>query len=289
MRMKLAFLALALTIEFGVAAQPRLNAASAIVVDTHGTVLIDKNADVVRPIASISKLLVGSVMIAKLPNADSRGYSLSTLDSITINGSERDLMFGLRPKHDRKVQRGSSYTPEQLLHISLISSNNIATAALALQLGLDDVIVETNAKVQQLGLYTVNITEPTGLSRANVASARDLATFGMSVAYTDLAKISVMPQYVVGKTTYNSTNVFTRLEGWYPLVQKTGFTNPAGRCMLLVVEIQHQVYSIVLLGAASQQGIWQDIVNIRKFLGDEGFTEPRIGRGPVNKRTGGRP
>ena len=269
-------------------AQPRLNAASAIVLDVNGDVQLEKRADEVRPIASISKLLVGSVMIAKLPTIPNAELDLGALDVVTITGAERDLMFGLRPRHDRKVTRGSSYTPEQLLNISLISSNNVATAALALRLGLGDVISETNERLQAAGLHSISISEPTGLSRANVASARDLASFALSVTYTDLARISVTPQYTIGKVTYNSTNVFTRLDGWQPLVQKTGYTKPAGRCMVLVLEVRHRLYAIVLLGAKSQPEIWQDVVSIRKFLGDEGFVEPKIARA-VNSRRGGRP
>jgi D-alanyl-D-alanine endopeptidase (penicillin-binding protein 7) len=267
-------------------AQPQLNSSAAIVMDATGTVVLQKSADTIRPIASISKLLVGSVMITRLPIAGD--LSLTGVESITVNGSEYDLMFGLRPKHDRKVAKGSTYTAEQLLNISLISSNNIATAALARQLGLPTIIEETNLHAQQLGLTSVYLVEPTGLSRENVASARDLATFAFTVVDTDLARISVTPQYTVEKATYNSTNVFTKLPSWSVLVQKTGFTNAAGRCMLLVLEIQQQRYAIVLLGAPTQQAIWKDVVSIRKYLGDSGFTEPRI-TPAVNKRRGGRP
>lgn len=262
-------------------AQPKLNAQAAIVIDTTGRVVVAKNPDTVRPIASISKLLVGSVMIEKLPTAT--GNPFLEVERVSITGAERDLMFGLLPRHDRKVKRGNSFTPEELLHISLISSNNITTSALALELGLDDIIHETNERLHRQGLTTVQIAEPTGLSRANVASARDLAAFGMSVTYTDLARISTTPQYTVGKVTFNSTNAFTRLPDWNVLVQKTGYTRPAGRCMLLVLEVNHAVYSIVLLGATSQQAIWRDVVAIRKFLGDTGFTEPRVG--PVRAKS----
>jgi serine-type D-Ala-D-Ala endopeptidase (penicillin-binding protein 7) len=222
---------------------------------------------------------VAAVMIHKLP---------SVVSDVTIDGSERDLMFGLLPKHDRKVKRGTSFTPQDLLFTSLISSNNLTTSALAIQIGLDDVLQETEQLVKLLGLTSVQITEPTGLSRANVGSARDLANFGLHLLYTEVAAISVTPQHEVNGTTFNTTNVFTRLSGWNVHVQKTGFTNAAGRCVLMVLEMRGKVYSLVLLGAPSQQAIWRDVVAIRKFVGDSGFEEPRV-VAPARKRVNKRP
>jgi len=258
-------------------AQPRLSSPSVFVIDTSGTVLISKNADRVRPIASISKLFVGAVMIDKLPGV---------LSDVTIDGSERDLMFGLLPRHDRKVKRGWSLTPQDLLYTSLISSNNLTTSALAIQINLDDVIEETKQLTQLLGLNSVEITEPTGLSRANIGSARDLATFGLHLLYSEVGRISVTPQHTVNGTTFNTTNVFARLNGWHLYVQKTGFTKVAGRCMLMVLEMGGKIYAIVLLGAPSQQAIWRDVVAIRKFVGDTGFEEPRArpARKHINRR-----
>jgi D-alanyl-D-alanine carboxypeptidase len=37
------------------------------------------------------------------------------------------------------------------------------------------------------------------------------------------------------------------------LISKTGFTNPAGRCVLMLVEKQHQLYGIVILGQKNIQ------------------------------------
>jgi len=245
---------------------PQLRSAAAYIIDGDNNVVLAKNAFTPRPIASISKLIVANVLMGSIEAADRE---------IVIDGTELALLHGLLPRHDRKLRNGTTLTPIELLNIALISSNNLAISALTYSVGLETVIAAVNATMAASGFNSVTLVEPTGLSALNVASAHDLAMFALTLVNTDVARISVMPAYVTHGVTFNTTNVFVRLPTWEVLVQKTGFTNAAGRCVLMVINVRGQLYSIALLGARSKQDLWQDVVAIRRYLGDDNFVMPQ--------------
>jgi D-alanyl-D-alanine endopeptidase (penicillin-binding protein 7) len=246
---------------------PQLRSAAAYIIDGDNNVVLAKNAFTPRPIASISKLIVANVLMGSIEASDRE---------IVIDGTVQALLHGLLPRHDRKLHNGTTLTPIELLNIALISSNNLAISALTYNVGLETVMAAVNATMAASGFNSVTLVEPTGLSALNVANAHDLAMFALTLVNTDVARISVMPAYVTHGVTFNTTNVFVRLPTWEVLVQKTGFTNAAGRCVLMVINVRGQLYSIALLGARSKQDLWQDVVAIRRYLGDDNFVMPQL-------------
>src|SRR6478752_4325790 len=123
--------------------QPNIQAQSAAVVDlASGEELVMKNADEVRPIASISKLMAALVVLdAKL---DFEGVTQMTESDkqIATGGARSRLMVG------------QSFTNRDLLHAALMASDNRAVPALGRAVGLNpqQMVAAMNAKAAELGL-----------------------------------------------------------------------------------------------------------------------------------------
>ena len=143
-----------------------LNSSVALVVDQQtNEVLFSKNDSAVLPIASLTKLMTGLVVIdANLP-----------LDElVTITTDDIDVVKGSRSR----LAVGTTLTRRELMHLALMSSENRAAHALGRTYpgGLDQFVRLMNAKAREIGMRDTRYVEPTGLSSLNQSSARDLAT-----------------------------------------------------------------------------------------------------------------
>src|ERR1044071_6810455 len=165
------FFVLAITIGFAQAQEARahktvfLRSAAALVQDADtGEVVINKNADSVTPIASITKLMTAMVIIDRGLDLDAR---------IVVSREDVDWKKGTRSR----LQPGAILTRDELLILALMSSENRAAAALARTYpgGTEAFVAAMNAKAAAIGMSDSNFVDPTGLSAGNVASARDLA------------------------------------------------------------------------------------------------------------------
>lgn len=146
-------------------AGPLLASQSALILNNRtGEVLYQKNMNRVMPIASISKLMSAMVTL------DAR---LNMNEVITITEDEIDRIKGT----GSRLSIGTQLTRAQLLHLSLMSSENRATHALGRTYpgGMAAFVAAMNAKAQSLGMADSRFYEPTGLDYRNVSTASDLS------------------------------------------------------------------------------------------------------------------
>ena len=130
---------------------PYLNLKAAMLINyDNGEVLYAKNADEIRPVASLSKLVAAMVVIDK-------GVDLNK----TIKISREDARRSSRSR----LQVGFELTILDLLHATLMNSDNRAARAMARATcgSIEDFATEMNKKVRQLGLKKSLFYEPTGL------------------------------------------------------------------------------------------------------------------------------
>src|SRR5437016_4518339 len=105
---------------------PNVQAQSAVVVDLDGNEeLFTKNADEVRPIASISKLMAVLVVLDR---------NLDMEAATTMIDGDRQIAFGGARS---RLPIGLSFTNRDLLHAALMASDNRAVPALGRAVGLD--------------------------------------------------------------------------------------------------------------------------------------------------------
>jgi D-alanyl-D-alanine endopeptidase (penicillin-binding protein 7) len=231
---------------------PDVRAAAAIVFDPeNGQVLYEENAQDQRSIASITKVMTAVVFLEDNPDLS---------QTITI---ERSDVYAASTTYLRANER---ITLDNLLHLTLIASDNAAARALSrVSHGGTAFFVERmNEKALELGLETTHFADPSGLNPANVSSAYDLSRLITFAAGDDrISPIMRKPQYTVmtSRRTITITNTNRLLLGGdlEVLGGKTGFISKAGHCLATLIRLPtgNQV-AVVILGARSNNGrFWE--------------------------------
>ncbi|WP_088930386.1 D-alanyl-D-alanine endopeptidase [Burkholderia multivorans] len=239
-----------------------LRSSVAYVVDQNtGEPLFDKNSHAVVPIASISKLMTAMVVLdSKAPMTE----------QIEVTDEDRDYEKGT----GSRLSVGSVLSREDMLHIALMASENRAAAALSRYYpgGRPAFIAAMNAKAKALGMTDTHFENSTGLSSSNVSSARDLVKMvNAAYQYPLIRKFSTDRTYEVytGKRNLvcNSTNALIRGNGsWDIGLQKTGFINEAGECLVMQATIHGRPVVMVLLDSFGKYSRFADASRLRNWL-----------------------
>ncbi|MPT38926.1 MAG: D-alanyl-D-alanine endopeptidase [Achromobacter sp.] len=227
------------------------------------TVIFAKNENVVRPIASISKLMTAVVVVdANLPMDEMLEITDDDVDGLKHTTS--------RLRVGTKLSRGD------MLHLALMSSENRAANALGRHYpgGLPAFVAAMNAKAQSLGMTSTRFIEPTGLSSDNVSSPHDLARLLRAASQRPLIhRYSTDTEYEVeinNRTqTFRNTNLLVRKPDWDIKVSKTGYINEAGECLVMLARINGRDLAIVLLDSQGKLSRIGDAVRIRRIVQSE--------------------
>jgi len=224
------------------------------------TVLFAKNDNVVRPIASISKLMTALVVVDANQPMDQM-LEITDDDVDTLKHTSSRLVVGTR------LSRGD------MLHLALMSSENRAAHALGRNYpgGLPAFVEAMNHKARALGMTSTHFIEPTGLSSQNVSSPRDLARLLRAASQRPLIhRYSTDDQYevdVANRTqVFRNTNLLVRKPDWDIKVSKTGYINEAGECLVMLARINGRDVAMVLLDSQGKLSRIGDAVRLRRIL-----------------------
>ena len=223
-------------------------------------VLFEKNANVALPIASITKLMTGLLVVQAKQD-------MNEVLSITEDDVDHEKHTSSRLRVGARMTRGN------LLHIALMSSENRAASALGRNYpgGISAFVDAMNAKARELGMVDTHYVDSSGLSSRNVASARDLAKLAI-VAHQEplLREYSTDPKYAVDASgrmmNYSNTNHLVASPDWDIGLQKTGFINEAGRCLVMQAMIQGRAVIMVFLDSKGKQSRTADAGRMRRWL-----------------------
>jgi D-alanyl-D-alanine endopeptidase (penicillin-binding protein 7) len=240
---------------------PGLRSSAALVFDqTNSQVLYSRHADVAMPIASISKL-VTALTVADAKQPMDEVIEITDEDRAVGKGAFSRLAVGTR------LTRGD------LFHLALMASENRAAHALARNYpgGMAAFMPAMNAKAQELGMTSSRFVEPTGLSSDNVASPEDLSKLVMAAAKNPtIREYSTDPGYDVriGRRMvgFHNTDALVNNPGWDIIVQKTGYIEEAGRCLVMQTIIEGRTVVIVLLNSFGKQTRVADAARVRKWM-----------------------
>lgn len=227
--------------------------------DTH-EVLIDKNAQAVLPIASLTKLMTSVVVVEAEQSLD---------EILTISQDDVDTEKG----SGSRLAVGTQLTRGEMLHLALMSSENRAAHALGRHYpgGLAAFVSAMNARASLLGMTDTRYVEPTGLSSRNQSSARDLAAL-VSAAYQHplIRELSTSQEYsvAVGRRTlqYRNTNGLVRNPAWDIGLQKTGYISEAGRCLVMQAQLAGRKLIMVFLDSAGKYSRQGDAERVRHWI-----------------------
>lgn len=225
-----------------------------------GEIVFAKNTGAVLPIASITKLMTALVLL---------DANVDLAQRVAVSGEDQDLLKGTRSR----LRPGAVLTRDELLLIALMASENRAASALARTYpgGTDVFVRAMNAKAQTLGMRETRFADPTGLSPANVSSARDLARLVLAAQqhpvigqYSTRESATV---YALGRPlAYRNTNGLVRAGQWDIGLSKTGYIAEAGRCLVMRVRMASRDLVVVLLDSWGKYSRIGDANRIRKWL-----------------------
>eukprot|EP01133_Synstelium_polycarpum_P019081 gene19081-22848_t len=276
--LKKMFAAVLMTLSTAAIAVPFGSQSILVVEDGTGKVLLEKNSNVVVPIASLTKLMTAMVVLDSKANMQ---------EEISIDREDVDTL-----KHSTsRVPVGATLSRHDVLQLALMSSDNRAAASLARTYpgGPTAFAVAVNAKIKALGMRQTVIEEPTGLSPNNQSTAADLVKMAVAASrYPEISRITTDSKDVIqikGRDVeYHNTNRLVGAKGWDIGLSKTGYTNEAGRCLIMRIKSAGKFATMILLNARANSVRAMDAVNIRRMLAAEnGIEEPKVMRASVSR------
>jgi serine-type D-Ala-D-Ala endopeptidase (penicillin-binding protein 7) len=202
-----------------------------------------QNIEQVRALASITKLMTAVVALDHSTNMEKK--------------------LTLSSKAGSKLPR-REYTRGELFHAMLIKSDNGAAETIAADYpgGREKFITDMNIRAMMMGLKNTHFNDPTGLDGGNVSTAEDVSHLVVGAAFYPMIRdISTKKESTIliqvkrkdRSVVLSNTNRVLLREFDSIRLSKTGFTNPAGFCVAILIErpvkneMRHQV--IVVMGA----------------------------------------
>ncbi|GEM_PF-525522 len=196
-----------------------------------GKILYQKNIEQVLPIASLTKLMTGLIVLENI-NLDQ--IVTVTKEAIGAYGDMGGLVV------NEKI------SVKNLLYALLMESSNDAAVALADAFGDSSkgqsLVLLMNKKAEELELENTHFVEPTGYDPANLSTALDLAelvkySLNKPIIWQILKTPSIDLLSADGTINHHFTNTNQLLNNRPAIVGgKTGYTNEAQGCMILVIE-----------------------------------------------------
>lgn len=247
---------------------PGVRSNAALVIDSQDSaVLYAKHPDVVQPIASITKLMTALVVLDAKQPLDER-----------IKITPEDKIYG-KGWYSR-LAVGTTLTRRDLMHLALMASENRAARTLAENYpgGLSAAIRAMNAKAKELGMTHTHFDDPTGLSSRNVSSPGDLAKLVLAASRNPtIREFSTARHFTVRvrrrPVEFRTTDRLVANPAWRIIVQKTGFINEAGHCLVMETVIEGRRVVIVLLDSVGKYTRVADAVRIRRWIERGGVPE----------------
>lgn len=227
-----------------------------------GDLVFSKHVDRAVPIASVTKLMTALVVMDAGQPLDQWLEVYERHRKAANNGYSR-------------IRIGSTLKRGDMIRVALMSSENLAAYTLARHYpgGFDAFVQAMNEKAAALGMTHSHFVEPTGLSPENYSSAGDLvklvrATF----AHPELREYSTTgyfrahfrkPRYSL---SFGNTNVLVHRKSWGVGLSKTGYLTEAGRCLVMVTEIDGRDVITVLLDSFGTRTPLGDAGRIKRWL-----------------------
>lgn len=240
-----------------------VTAGSAIIADKKtGEILWEKNANEIRPLASITKLVALLVFL-------DRGIDWNK--EVTIQKS--DFREGGRIR----LYQGEVITVRDLFNAALVASSNVAVMALAHTSGLaeEEFVKSMNVKAKDFGMDNSVFVEPTGLSPDNKTTARDIIKLAQAAfSRPIIQQATVQEKYSVTILNKNRQEIFDNtnklLKSYLTIVAgKTGYLEEAGYCLVSEVKgPQNQAVIIAVLSSASEIDRFQDLKALAQWSFD---------------------
>ncbi|MCR8914594.1 D-alanyl-D-alanine endopeptidase [Marinobacter panjinensis] len=221
-----------------------------------------KNAHRPVPIASITKLMTALVV-------------MESGEPLTEWLEFRERHIPAPANAYTRIREGSELRRADVLRIALMSSENFAAYTLARHHpgGYDAFVKAMNTRASELGMVNTTFVDPTGLSVKNRSTAADLVRLVRAASkYPQIREYSTT-RYFTGRfrqpryrLAYGNTNVLVHRESWGVGISKTGYLSEAGRCLVMLSEMDGRPVVTVLLDSLGTRSPMGDAGRIKRWL-----------------------
>jgi len=183
---------------------------------------------------------------------------LFTAVGVITSGVDLDEKIKVQGKTKGRFSPGMQVTRIDLMKAMLIASDNLAADSLAHAHpgGYQAFIRHVNDYVQFTGLTNTKIFDASGISVFNVSTANELVNFVWHLRrYPLISEISSKVNDDIALDSKKNKTVKLQIRNTNPdiakyhvLISKTGFTNAAGRCLVMLVQKGEDVIGVAVLG-----------------------------------------
>ncbi|MCK5800129.1 MAG: D-alanyl-D-alanine carboxypeptidase [Deltaproteobacteria bacterium] len=231
---------------------PKFSAKAVLILHNKtGKALVAKRANAQRAIASLTKLQVALVLRR-------RGLDLKKGTTIT----RADHKVALRGSRSR-LELKWVYRNSDLLHASLMSSDNRATSALgrSVKLSANGLVQAMNELARRQGLHSTVFKGPVGIDHGNKSTCWEVSRIARQAAKDRVLRgvmsthdFNVKPLKGYLRIYYRNTNPLVgKTSGVKFLASKTGYNDEAGYCIAFVAKVRRLgEVTVVLLGSKSK-------------------------------------
>ena len=241
---------------------PNPDVKSYILIDyDSGMVIAEKNADLILPPASITKIMTSYIIFTELQNETlaKSDYVLVSKKAWKTGGSK---MF---------IEVGKKVKVSDLLQGIITSSGNDASVAMAEHISGDEETfsIYMNQLAENLGMVNTSYANSTGLPNDDLfTTARDISLLARSLIkkFPDEYKLYSKKEYVYNEIKQYSRNKLLYLDDTVDGM-KTGYTKKAGYCLVSSALRGKKRLISVVLGAKSPE----HRTNASKSLLEYGF------------------
>lgn len=238
---------------------PDIASPSALLMDySSGKILYEKNINEKRYPASLTKIMTAIIVLENCELSDIATVSYDAVMSLSSGYVTANL------------QIGEELTVEQLLYVLMVGSSNDAAIVLAEHVSgsIENFADLMNEKAKELGCTSTNFVNPNGAHDENhYSTAYDLALMARYAMQNETFRTLVSTTSYTLPTTnkydredriFRTTNSLLHLDTsdradnyyyQYATGIKTGFTTPAGNCLIASANKNNLELITVVLGA----------------------------------------
>lgn len=220
-----------------------------------GEIILERNENLIAPIASVTKLM--TALVAK-ENIPMEKIAIVSRDSYNTYGTQGELRLGEKIK------------VYDLMYPLLMESSNDAAEVIAdaYDKGHEEFLVLMNKKAAELGMTDTYYEDPSGLNPKNVSSIRDLLKLGRYIyeKHPELYSMTRVRQYAILKHTWFNQNRFLNYDTF--LGGKNGYIDEAKKTTVSLFDVTmakggKRPVVVVILRSDDREG---DAVKIINFL-----------------------
>ena len=252
------------------AAEPEITATSAAVIDCiDGKFLYSKNMNEKLYPASLTKVLTAILVVE----------NCNMQDQVTMTETAKNSVeYGYITSN---LQVGETLTVEQMLNLALISSYNDVTNVLAEHVGgsKENFVNMMNNKAKEIGCTNSHFVNSNGAHDENhYSTAHDMALIGKyAMQYSEIKEITRKIYYELGATNmydgtdriYQTSNelILSGSNNYYKYASgiKTGFTTPAGSCLMGYAEKYDLPLVAVVLKSTTSDSRYEDCIKVFNY------------------------